>query len=150
MNPPPADWPRISSSLYYEDASGAIDWLCRAFAFEVQLKVNGENGRVEHSELIFGGGLVMVGSLGGDKAHDFPYRRAPSQAGNINTQNMFVYVDDIEAHCKRARDAGATVVVEPKTTDYGEEYWSDRGYECVDVGGHHWFFAQRLRGAKKA
>ena len=54
MNPTPADWPRISSSVFYDDAGAAIDWLCRAFGFEVRLKVEGEGGRIEHSELVFG------------------------------------------------------------------------------------------------
>ena len=74
--------------------------------------------------------------------------RAPGQVGGANTQNMQVYVDDADAHCERARAAGATIVKEPKTVDYGEEYWSDRGYECVDIGGHHWWFYQRLRNPK--
>jgi hypothetical protein len=40
------------------------------------------------------------------------------------------YVDDVEGHCQRARNAGAKIVREPETHDYGEEYWSDRSYEC--------------------
>jgi len=145
MKPTPPGWPRISTALYYDDAREAIDWLCRAFGFEVQLKVEGEGGRIEHSELVFGGGLVMVGDVRSDKAEKFPYRRTPSQVGGANTQNMMVYVDDVEAHCKRAREAGAVIVSEPTTTDYGEEYWTDRGYQCRDIGGHHWWFYQRLR-----
>ena len=31
MKPPPAGWPRISSSLFYDDAAAAIDWLERTF-----------------------------------------------------------------------------------------------------------------------
>jgi uncharacterized glyoxalase superfamily protein PhnB len=62
--------------------------------------------------------------------------------------NLMIYVDDVEAHCAKARAAGAKIVVEPKTTDYGEGYWADRGYECVDPGGHHWWFCQRLRSPK--
>jgi uncharacterized glyoxalase superfamily protein PhnB len=58
---------------------------------------------------------------------------------------MMVYVDDVEAHCQRAREAGAKIVSEPTTTDYGEEYWSDQGYEAEDLDGHHWWFYQRLR-----
>jgi uncharacterized glyoxalase superfamily protein PhnB len=142
MKPTPPGWPRISTSLYYDDAHKAIDWLCRAFGFELRLKVEGEGGRVEHSELVFGEGLVMVSEPRTDK---FPQVRSPSQVGGANTQNMMVYVDDVEAHCQRARAAGARIVVEPKTTDYGEEYWEDRGYECEDLGGHHWWFYQRLR-----
>ena len=44
MKPPPPGWPRISSSLFYEDAPAAIDWLCRVFGFEVRLKVEGDAG----------------------------------------------------------------------------------------------------------
>jgi uncharacterized glyoxalase superfamily protein PhnB len=143
MKPTPPGWPRISTALYYDDPAAAIDWLCRAFGFEIQLKVEGEGGRIEHSELVFGGGLVMVG--GTDKAEKFPYMRSPSQIGGANTQNMMVYVDDVDAHCRRAREAGAKIVVEPAMHDYGEEYWTDKGYECVDIGGHHWWFYQRLR-----
>ena len=148
MKPTPAGWPRISSAIYYDDAGQAIDWLCRAFGFEVQMKVEGEGGRIEHSELVFGGGLVMVSSAtDGEKAEKFPWRRSPAQVSGGNTQNLFLYVDDVEAHCERARAAGAKILTEPKTTDYGDEYWTDRTYECVDLGGHHWWFAQRLRDA---
>jgi uncharacterized glyoxalase superfamily protein PhnB len=147
MNPTPPGWPRISSALYYDDPKTAIDWLCRAFGFEVRLLVEGDGGRVEHSELVFGEGLVMVGEATKD---NFPYRRSPRAAGGANTQNMMIYVDDVEAHAKRARGAGATIVREPETHDYGEEYWTDRGYECADPEGHHWWFYQRVRSGKKA
>ena len=148
MKPTPPGWPRISSSLYYEDAAKAIDWLCHAFGFEVRLKVEGDGGRIEHSELTFGDGVVMVAGV--EKSDKMPYIRCPNDIGGGNTQNMFVYVDDVEAHCKRARDAGAKIVVEPKTSDYGDDYWSDRSYQCQDLGGHQWWFAQRLRNPKVA
>jgi hypothetical protein len=32
-------------------------------------------------------------------------------------------------------------------SDYGEDYWSDKGYGCEDLEGHTWYFAQRLRSA---
>jgi uncharacterized glyoxalase superfamily protein PhnB len=146
MKPPPPDWPRIAPAIYYLDAAKAIDWLCRAFGFKVRLKVEGEGGRIEHSELVYGEGLVMVGEA--EKQEKAPYRRSPRAAGGINTQNLMLYVDDAEAHCAQARASGARIVSEPKTTDYGEEYWADRGYECEDLEGHHWWFYQRLRGPK--
>ncbi len=148
MKPTPPDWPRISTAIYYEDAKSAIDWLCRAFGSEVRLLVEGDGGSVEHSEITYGEGMVMVRAAAGKKAEKFPWRRAPGQIGGGNTQNMMVYVDDVEAHCKRAREAGATIVTEPETHDYGEGYWTDRGYECIDLGGHHWWFSQRIRDAK--
>jgi uncharacterized glyoxalase superfamily protein PhnB len=146
MKPTPPGWPRISSGLYYDDAAKAIDWLCEAFGFEVRLKVEGEGGRIEHSELTYGDGLIMVSDL---KPEKLPFAKSPRQAGG-NTQNLFVYVDDLDAHYARARAAGAKIVMEPKTADYGEEYWTDKDYGCEDVGGHQWWFAQRLRSPKSA
>jgi uncharacterized glyoxalase superfamily protein PhnB len=144
----PKDWPQISSALYYQDAAKAIDWLCRAFGFEVKLKIEGENDVIEHSELVWGDGLVMVGQEGRTDRPDRAFCRSPRSTGGGNTQNMMVYVDDVDAHCARARAAGATIVTEPNATDYGEEFQLDRGYECIDLEGHHWWFYQRLRDPK--
>ena len=142
MKPTPEGWPRISSALYYDDAGKAIDWLCEAFDFEVRLKVEGEGGRIEHSELVYGDGLIMVGQTGRD---DRPQYRSPRSIDQTNTQALCICVDDADAHCARARAAGAEIVLEPEVHDYGEEYWADRVYECVDPEGHHWFFMQRVR-----
>jgi uncharacterized glyoxalase superfamily protein PhnB len=144
MKATPAGWPRISSGIYYQDPSKAIDWLCRAFGFEVRLKVEGDDGAIHHSELVFGDGVVMVGSIKSGAAH----RKSPRGLGGANTQSLMVYVDDVEAHCARAKAAGATIVTEPETHDYGEEYWTDRGYEAADLEGHHWWFTQRMRDPK--
>ena len=141
MKPTPPGWPRISSALYYDDPRAAIDWLCNAFGFEVRLLVEGDGGTVEHSELAYGDGLVMVG---GAKSDRFPNMRTPTQVGGGNTQNMMVYVDDVEAHCKRAREAGAEIIREPEVHDYGDEYWADRTYEAEDPEGHRWWFMQRI------
>ena len=145
MKPTPPNWPRISSALYYEDARQAIDWLCKAFGFQVRLIVEGDDGRVEHSELTFGEGLIMVGY---PKTEKFSYMRAPDQVGGGNTQNMMVYVDDVEAHCTRAREAGAVIVDPVSTHDYGDDYWVDKGYGCRDIGGHHWWFYERVKTGK--
>ncbi len=141
MKPPPKDWPRISSSLFYDDAAAAIDWLCKAFDFKVRLRVDGEDGSVVHCELDYGEGLVMVSSSKPDKQY-----KAPSSLGGANTQTLCVQVEDCDAHFAKARAAGAGIVSEPKVTDYGEGYWADRSYGAVDPGGHQWWFAQRVRG----
>ncbi len=147
MKPSPSNWTRISTSLYYQDASKAIDWLCEAFGFEVRLKIETDDGRIEHSELTFGEGLLMVGEENGREG-PVAYRKSPKSIMGANTQNVMVYVDDALAHCERARKAGATITVEPKVSDYGDEYWSDRSYGCSDLEGHHWWFCERLRDAK--
>jgi uncharacterized glyoxalase superfamily protein PhnB len=108
------------------------------------MKIEGDGGTIVHSELELAEGLIMVGDSKRPGA-DYAYRRSPRAAGGANTQNMMVYVDDVEAHCAKARAAGATIAKEPTTSDYGDDYWTDRGYEAVDPEGHHWWFYQRLR-----
>lgn len=146
MKTPPAGWPRISSCIFYDDPAAAIDWLCRAFGFEVRLKVEGEGGVIEHSELTLGGGVIMVEGTQPREPGQHPNNYAsPRAVGGRNTQSLCVYVDDVDAHCARARAAGARIVREPTTKDYGEDYWSDRSYGCLDLEGHNWWFMQRVR-----
>ena len=146
MRKTPEGWPRISSALFYDDAAKAIEWLCAAFDFEVRLLIEGEGGRIEHSELTYGDGLIMVGSTGGrsDRAVPLPCR-SPRSLDGANTQALCVCVDDADAHCAKARKAGARIIEEPTTHDYGEDYWSDRTYRAEDLEGHHWWFMQRVR-----
>ena len=143
MQKPPEGWPRISSSVFYDDAAVAIDWLVRAFGFEVQERVEDEQGRIVHSQLVLDGGLIMVGQTG--LQPDRAYQQSPRTVGGANTQSLVIYVDDADAHCERARAAGAEITVEPATQDYGEDYWVDRSYGALDPEGHHWWFLQRLR-----
>ena len=144
MKNPPEGWPRISSAVFYDDASAAIDWLGRAFGFETRLKVEGGDGGVVHSELVFGGGVVMVASATRNERW-----RSPHSIGGANTQSLFAYVEEVEAHFARARAAGANIVTEPTTKDYGSEWGIDRNYQAEDPEGHRWWFAQRMSNPKK-
>jgi uncharacterized glyoxalase superfamily protein PhnB len=149
MKAAPNNWPRISSSIYYRDAAKMIDWLCDAFGFEVRLKVEGDNGRIEHSELTYGDGLIMVGEERIGKASRWGVdMKSPLSVSGANTQGIMVYVDDVDTHCAHARAAGAAIVDEPTLHDYGDEYWADRSYGAVDPEGHMWWFTQRLRDPK--
>jgi len=140
---PPAGWPTISSSLCYADPKKAIDWLCAAFGFQVRLKVE-EGGKIVHSELTYGNGVIMVGS--GDGKPELAYYLSPRAIGGKNTQNLLVYVDDLDAHHARAVAGGAKITKPIALHDYGAEYWADRSYGCEDCEGHNWWFSMRVRG----
>lgn len=145
MRKTPEGWPRISSAIFYDDAAAAIPWLCKAFNFTVRLKIEGEGGRIEHSELEYGDGLIMVGNSGGKSSREKPLPgRSPKALSGANTQSLCIMVDDADAHMKLARENGATIVEEPKDADYGPEYWVDRSYSALDLEGHLWFFMQRI------
>ena len=115
-----------------------------AFGFEVRLKIEGEDGRIEHSELTFHGGLIMVGDAEKATLTNGAVRATPKSLGGANTQQLCIHLDDVDAHCAHARAAGARITREPTTSDYGEEYWTDRSYEAEDPEGHRWYFMQRM------
>ncbi len=140
MKPAPAGFARITPAIFYDDAAKAIDWLCEAFGFEVQLKVETGDGHIAHSELVFGDGTIMVGEVARREK-----RASPQALGGVNTQSLEVHVDDVDAHCAHARASGATILAEPKVSDYGEDYWSSKTYEAQDLEGHRWWFTERLR-----
>jgi len=147
MKDTPKGWPRISSGIYYREAGKMIDWLCDSFGFEIILKVEGEDGRIEHSELKYGEGLIMVGEERVGAASRWNVdMKSPLSLGGANTQGLMVFVDDVDAHCAHARAAGAKIIDEPALHDYGEEYWADRSYGALDPEGHMWWFTQRIRG----
>jgi uncharacterized glyoxalase superfamily protein PhnB len=146
MKPTPQGWPRLSAAICYDDAAAAIDWLCRAFGFEVRLKIEGDGGRIEHSELVYGDAVVMVAQSGNRPAHpNFPPSASPRSVGGANTQSLMLYVDGVDLHCARSRAAGAKVVEEPALHDYGAEHPADRSYGALDPEGHLWWFTERVR-----
>ncbi len=129
-NPPPG-YPRVSPYLYYEDVGAMMDWLARALGLVERHTQRGPDGRVQHAEMALEDGVVMMGCPGGDF-------RNPKRSGQI-MGSLYVYVDDVDAHCARAREAGAELIEEPANQPYG-----DRRYGVRDPEGHHWYFASRL------
>jgi uncharacterized glyoxalase superfamily protein PhnB len=121
--------PRIYPCLRYEDAPAAIAWLCRAFGFEELLVVPGPDGTVAHAELRYGPCVVMLGSAKADA-----YGRSPAALGGV-TGSVYIGLDEPDAHCARAKAAGADVFRPPEDTDYGS-----REYSCRDPEGHVWSF----------
>ena len=97
----------------------------------------GDDGRITHAEVELDGGVVMLGEPGGD------YRN-PTRLG-AKTQAIYVYVDDVDEHFARAREAGATILREPKDQEYG-----DRNYGAEDPEGHEWYFGTHVREADSA
>jgi uncharacterized glyoxalase superfamily protein PhnB len=123
----------IVPTMRYRDALAAIDFLCRAFGFEKKLVVPGERGAVDHAQLTFGNGMIMLSSLK-DGAFDCLMTH-PSDTGGAETQCAYVIVADVDAHYRRAKAAGATIVIDIKDQDYG-----GRLYTCRDPEGHIWNF----------
>jgi uncharacterized glyoxalase superfamily protein PhnB len=126
----------ITAYLLYRDAGAAVEWLTKAFGLEKCEVLTGADGRVNHASMKLGEALVMLGSPG-------PEFKGPRALGAV-TQNLYVDLDDVDAHYARAVEAGASIIEEPRDTPYGA-----RRYGAEDLEGHRWYFAQDLAARSK-
>jgi len=127
--------PAIIPTVIYRDPRAAMVWLEKAFGFEVSELLADGDDKILHAEMSFGGGVIVIGSQWVD------WTRSPAAGGGLNTQLINVRLDsDADAHCERARAAGALIVQEPS-----DQFYGDRTYMAQDLDGHHWSFGQPKR-----
>lgn len=122
----------LSSAVCYVDPKAAFRWLEEAFGFEPLFVILDENENLAHSEMTYGDSVVMVGSEWSEN------HRSPQNLAGKNTQTVHVQLargEDIDAHCARAKAAGAEILQAPDTQFYG-----DRTYRARDPEGHIWTF----------
>jgi uncharacterized glyoxalase superfamily protein PhnB len=112
--------------LIYPDVREAVAWLSAAFGFVERVRI-GENHR---AQLKVGDGAVIVADVRGD--------RRPPRPGEV-THSVSVRVEDARAHCERARENGARILMEPTDFEFGE-----RQYNAEDPFGHQWTFSETL------
>jgi uncharacterized glyoxalase superfamily protein PhnB len=120
--------------LRYRDADKAIHWLCKAFGFDVFLKVPGEDGRIEHARLTLETNMIMLASIGrpGEAEAHFVL---PRDAGGV-TQSTYLSVMNPERVYKAAVAAGARITIDIHDSEFG-----GRLFSCEDVEGHVWVFS---------
>lgn len=127
--------PSLSTSVCYRDPKAALKWLEVAFGFETSMVVVNDDGTLAHSEMRFGDGLIMVGGEI-DERH-----RSPMSLGGVNTHSVHVQLEEgLNAHCDKARAAGAVITREP-----ADQFYGDRVYAAMDREGHVWSFGQTVR-----
>jgi len=129
--PLPPQTQRIVPYLSYKNGKSAIDFLAKAFGFEVRMVMPGPGESVMHAELGLGDAVVYLGTPDGYDA-----KRATKDRNSAT----LVYVDDVDAHCARAREAGAKIEREPV-----DEFYGDRVYNALDPEGQMWFFHTHVR-----
>ena len=115
---PPEGYPRVMPYLLYEDSDAALEFLVSAFGFTEKMRLTGDDGRINHAEVSIGDGVIMFGTPEGD------YKN-PNELGG-RTGNIYVYVDDVDAHYEHAKQAGATIAREPE-----DQFYGDRNTSCT-------------------
>src|SRR5689334_10441667 len=116
------------ASVFYRDPFAALAWLERAFGFETAMLIEpqGDDPTTMHAEMRLGDdGRVMIG------AEWSAWARSPASVAGANTCSVHVELEtDVDAHCERARAAGATIEMEP-----ADQFFGARTYRARDIEG---------------
>jgi uncharacterized glyoxalase superfamily protein PhnB len=124
----------IAPYLFYDDVDRAVRFLETAFGFNCIFTSPAPEGGLAHAQLAHGTSKVMLGKVGAGLR---PVKSA--RALDALHSGIYVYVEDVDAHCRHAREAGAEILLEP-----GDMHWGDRMYCALDSEGQFWMFARRL------
>jgi len=132
--PIPDGYHTVTPYLVYDNAAAdAIEWYKKAFGAKERMRMDAPGGMVGHAEIEIGDGLVMVSDA-------FPQSttRPPTELSGT-TAGVFLYVEDVDAVFKQAKDAGATVTMELE-----DQFWGDRFGSLTDPFGHSWSVATHV------
>ncbi len=134
---PPERMPQCCPYLFYDDLERALRFLKEAFGLETDFSHAGPDGKIGHAQVRYGAGVLMLGLTKQPQA--LRPTKSPKESGSLHS-SVYLYVDDVDAHCKRARKARAEILMDP-----ADMFWGDRLYCAVDPEGQFWCFATHVR-----
>ena len=125
--------------MFYRDPMAALRWLETAFGLETSMLVTDDEGNVGHAEMTWRGAAIAVGGEFASPELIGPAEmKSPLSLGGAGSQFIRLQLDgDIDAHCERARAAGARVTQAP-----ADQFYGARTYRALDPEGHVWNFQQ--------
>jgi uncharacterized glyoxalase superfamily protein PhnB len=133
----------IIPMLSYENGIAAIEWLVKAFGFQENSDMRMMEGeRLTHAELKLNDNIIMLAtpspdyeSINNQRSHSEQMNKWLSVPYIVN--GLLVYVDNVDAHFKRAKENGAEILSEM------ENGFPGKRYRCADIEGHRWMFMQK-------
>ena len=125
---------RLIPILVCEDIAAEHDFLVNAFGFTSGGIHRSPEGQPVHAEVRAGEIVIWLHRVAEELKLASPRSLPAASSG------LVVYVEDVDAHFKHAKNHGANVESEPKDMPYGQ-----REYGARDLEGHRWWFAAPLK-----
>lgn len=122
----------VYPSLTYLDVPAALAFLTGAFGMQIDETGRDDSGKLRYASLRHGSGRVLVQPELPDELH----------GRHVGQGWAYLAVADPDAHCARARAAGAQVLGDPHDAFDG----SQRGYSARDPEGNLWSFGTDSSG----
>jgi PhnB protein len=121
----PEGFHTITPYLMAKDAVKLIEFLKKALGAQVQHQMLGPDGLLMHGSLKIGDSMLMLT----DAKEKWPAQPTA----------FYLYVEDADAWYRRAIEAGAKSMSEPK-----DQFYGDRMGGVTDPSGNMWWFATHI------
>ena len=133
VKPIPDDYPQVIPYLSVDGAAKAIDFYKSVLGATERMRMDAPGGKIGHAELEIGKSMIMLADV-------FPESGAtPARPGAGSPVTVMVYVEDVDAVCQKAVDAGATL-----TRKVEDQFYGDRSGGFEDPFGHHWHISTHV------
>lgn len=133
VKPIPDDYPQVIPYLSIDGAAKAIEFYKSVLGATERVRMDAPGGKIGHAELEIGKSMIMLADV-------FPESGAtPGKPGAGSPVTVMVYVEDVDATCQKAVDAGATL-----TRKVEDQFYGDRAGGFEDPFGHHWHIATHV------
>jgi len=122
VKPIPEGYHTITPYLTVQGADKLIDFMKQVFAATEIERMSNSDGTIKHAEVRIGDSVVMMSESRGE------WKPMPAA--------LYLYISDVDAVYRRALEAGATSLMEPMDTFYG-----NRESGVKDQFGNYWWIA---------
>jgi uncharacterized glyoxalase superfamily protein PhnB len=127
--PIPNGYHTITTQLAIDGAAEAIEFYKKAFGAEqIDRAADPSGKKVWHASLRIGDSMLFVNDV------------FPEMGATPSHTSLWIYVNDCDASCKRATEAGAKATMPP--TDM---FWGDRMGQVTDPYGQKWTIATHVK-----
>ena len=125
VKPIPDGYPQVIPYLIIPNPARQIEFLKTVFGARETGRHTMPDGSINHAEVRIGESVIMMGGA--------------SPQWPTATCAVYVYVEDTDAAYKRAIEAGATSLQEPK-----DQFYGDRSAGVKDEFGNQWFIGTHI------
>jgi PhnB protein len=122
----------VFAHLHVRGGAAAIDFYQRVFGAQELMRLAYPDGRIAHAELKLGPATVLLA----DEHPEYGVH-SPLAFGGAGS-SIHLHVDDVDRLARRALEAGATMIMEPRNEGHGE-----RQCRIRDPFGHEWLLGHQ-------
>jgi PhnB protein len=121
----PEGYHTVTPYLVVDNARELIDFIKNAFGGKETFQMKRDDGKIMHATASIGDSTVMISDT--------------MEGMEAQTSMLYLYLEDVDSVFKKALQAKATVVREPRT-----EFYGDRAGAVKDRWGNVWWMATHV------